>query len=213
MPSSAHLLAFGLTSLILIVIPGPSVLFTIGRAMTVGRRAALLTVVGNACGCYLQVVAVAFGIGALVTASATAFMIIKYVGAAYVIFLGIQAIRHRKSILDADVQPAPRPRSTLRVLADGFVVGITNPKSIVLFAAALPQFTDFSGPSPAGQMLILGALFPMIALFSDSIWAVTASGVRDWFARSPRRMAAVGGVSGLTMIGVGVGIAVTGRKE
>ncbi|QGN33536.1 LysE family translocator [Microlunatus sp. Gsoil 973] len=213
MPSTAHLLAFGLTSLILVVIPGPSVLFTISRAMTVGRRAALLTVIGNALGCYLQVTAVAFGVGALVSVSVVAFMIMKYLGAGYIVFLGVQAVRHRRSLLEAVTRATSRPRSTVRVVLDGLVVGVTNPKTIVLFAAALPQFTDPAGPAPTVQMLVLGALFPLIAVVCDSVWAVTASRARDWFARSPRRMEAVGGVGGLTMMGVGIGVALTGRKD
>lgn len=212
MPSTAHLVAFGLTSLVLIVIPGPSVLFTISRAMTVGRRSALLTVLGNAAGCYLQIVAVAFGVGALVRVSAVAFMIIKFAGAGYIVFLGVQAFRHRRSLLEAVSQTAGRPKSTARVLADGLLVGATNPKTIVLFAAVLPQFTSATGPAPASQMLVLGVMFPLIAVVCDSVWAVTASGARDWFAQSPRRMEAVGGVGGLSMVGVGVGVALTGRK-
>lgn len=212
MPSTAHLVAFGLASFVLIVIPGPSVLFTISRAMTVGRPAALLTVAGNAAGCYLQIVAVAFGVGALVSVSAVAFMIIKYAGAGYIVFLGVQAIRHRRSLWEAVSRSTDTPKSTVRVVADGLLVGVTNPKTIVLFAAVLPQFTDATGPTAATQMLILGVTFPLIAVICDSVWAVTASHTRDWFARSPRRMEAVGGVGGLSMVGVGIGVALTGRK-
>lgn len=211
-PSIAHLVAFGLTSLILIAIPGPSVLFTVGRALTIGRRAALLTVVGNAGGCYLQIVAVAFGVGALVSVSAVAFMIVKYAGAGYIVFLGVQAIRHRRSLMEAVSRSAGTPKSTARVVADGLLVGATNPKTIVLFAAVLPQFTSASGRSPATQMLILGVAFPLIALVCDSVWAVTASRARDWFGQSPRRLEAVGGLGGLSMVGVGIGVALTGRK-
>jgi len=212
-PSTTHLIAFGLTSLILIVVPGPSVLFTISRAMTVGRRAALLTVIGNAMGCYFQVTAVAFGVGALVSVSVVAFTIMKYLGAAYIVFLGVQAVRHRRSLLDAVTRATSRSRSTVRVIYDGLLVGATNPKTIVFLAAALPQFTDPTGPAPTAQMLLLGAMFPLIAVVCDSVWALSASHARDWFARSPRRMEAIGGVGGLTMMGVGVGVALTGRHD
>ena len=194
------------------MIPGPSVLFTVGRALTVGRREALLTVAGNAMGAYLQIVAVALGAGAVVQASVVAFEVIKLVGAAYLVFLGVQAIRHRRRISEtlATEPVATRPG---RVIVDGFVVGLTNPKTIVFFLAALPQLVDPASGHAITQMLALGGVFPAIALISDSVWALVAGTARNWFARSPRRMAAIGGAGGLAMVSVGVTIAVTGRRE
>jgi threonine/homoserine/homoserine lactone efflux protein len=207
-----HLLAFALISFLVIVIPGPSVLFTVGRALTVGRREALLTVLGNAVGAYLQIVAVALGAGALVRASVLAFEIVKLAGAAYLVFLGVQAIRHRrrmsKTLAAGEVSTGPG-----RVIVDGFVVGSTNPKTIVFFLAALPQVVDPASGHAVTQMLVLGGVFPAIALVSDSVWALLAGTARNWFARSPRRMAAIGGAGGLAMMSVGVTIAVTGRRE
>jgi threonine/homoserine/homoserine lactone efflux protein len=207
-----HLLAFALISFLVIVIPGPSVLFTVGRALTVGRREALLTVAGNAVGAYLQIVAVALGAGALVRASVLAFEIVKLAGAAYLVFLGVQAIRHRRRMSEtlATGEVATRPG---RVIVDGFVVGLTNPKTIVFFLAALPQVVDPASGHAVTQMLVLGGVFPAIALVSDSVWALLAGTARNWFARSPRRMAAIGGAGGLAMMSVGVTIAVTGRRE
>ena len=212
MPNSGRLLAFALTSLVLIVVPGPSVLFTVSRALTIGKRGALLTVVGNACGAYVQVLAVAVGIGALVQRSSEAYSAIKLGGAAYLIFLGAQAIRHRRSLTQAVAVQHRRIRDR-RVLAEGFVVGLTNPKTIVFFAAALPQFVDRGAGSVTTQLLVLGVLFPAIALVSDSVWAVVAGTARDWLARSPRRLAAVGGTGGMAMIGIGATLAVSGRKD
>lgn len=212
MVPTEHLLAFTLTTLVLVVIPGPSVLFAVGRALSVGRRAALLTVVGNATGVYVQVVAVALGLGAVVASSITVFTVVKLVGAAYLIYLGVQAIRHRHAsteVVAADREPT-RPRKVLR---EGFVVGITNPKMIVFLAAALPQFVDRSAGHVPGQMLLLGALVPLIALTSDSAWALAAGTAREWFARSPRRLEVMGGAGGLAMIGIGASLAVTGRKD
>jgi threonine/homoserine/homoserine lactone efflux protein len=207
-----HLLAFTLISFLVIVIPGPSVLFTVGRALTVGRREALLTVGGNAVGAYLQIVAVAFGAGALVQASALAFSAIKLAGAAYLVFLGVQAIRHRRrmSVTLATGRVSVRPA---KVMADGFVVGLTNPKTIVFFLAVLPQVVDPAGGHAMLQMLALGSIFPAIALVSDSIWALVAGTARNWFAQSPRRLAAIGGAGGLAMVSVGVALAATGRKD
>ncbi|MCX8563930.1 LysE family translocator [Mycolicibacterium mucogenicum] len=212
MPSMGHLLAFGLISLLVIVIPGPSVLFTVGRALTVGRRQALLTVAGNAMGAYVQILAVALGAGALILASSLAFSVIKFVGAAYLIYLGVQAIRHRDGLGEVLTGGASAKRPS-RVLADGFVVGMTNPKTIVFFVAALPQVVDTAAGNVAAQMLVLGVVFLAIAVVSDSVWALAAGLARDWFARSPRRFAAIGGAGGLAMVGLGVSLAVTGRKD
>jgi len=209
---TGHLLAFAVTSFVLIAVPGPSVLFTISRALTIGRRGALLTVLGNAGGAYLQVVAVAVGIGALVERSIVAFTAIKLVGAAYLVYLGVQAIRHRRS-LSAAVAAQPAPARAGRVMAEGFLVGVANPKTIVFFAAVLPQFVDRGAGQLTGQLLLLGAVFPAIALISDSVWAIVASTARGWFARSPRRLATIGGAGGLTLIGVGATIAVSGRQD
>jgi threonine/homoserine/homoserine lactone efflux protein len=213
MVPSSHLLAFALTAFVIIAVPGPSVLFTVSRALTVGRRAALITVVGNELGQCAQVVAVALGVGVLVERSIAAYTVIKLIGAGYLIYLGVQAIRHRRSLTDAMAGQLAPIRSTRRVLRDGFVVGVANPKSIVFFVAALPQFVDRGAGHPTMQLLILGALFPCIALLSDTGWALVASGARTWFARSPRRMATVGGAGGLAMIGIGASLAISGRKD
>jgi threonine/homoserine/homoserine lactone efflux protein len=104
-------------------------------------------------------------------------------------------------------------RGSLRTLWEGFGVGVANPKTIVFFAAVLPQFVDPDQGHVVGQMLLLGLIFNCIALASDSVWGLGASVARDWFARSPRRLAAVGRVGGLSMIGLGVSVAMTGRKD
>jgi threonine/homoserine/homoserine lactone efflux protein len=207
-----HLVTFAIVSVIFVAIPGPSVVFTISRALTLGRRPALLTVVGNAVGVYLHVVAVAVGVGAIIARSIAAFTVLKFAGAAYLVILGVQAVRRRGSLaelLDRQVGPA----RTGRVLADGFVVGVTNPKSIVFFAAVLPQFVDPAAGHLPLQLLVLGTVSIAAALVCDSVWAILAGTARQWFARSPRRLAAIGGAGGLTMIGLGVRLAFTGRKD
>lgn len=213
MPPLSNLLTFALTSLVIIAVPGPSVLFTISRAMTIGRRGAFLTVVGNAAGEYVQVVGVAFGVGVLVEKSIVAFTMIKLVGAAYLIYLGVQALRHRHSLSLAMTATLVPVRSRARIVGDGFLVGVANPKTIVFLVAVLPQFVDRGTGHVTTQLLLLGATFTAIALVSDSVWAVVAGTARNWFAASPRRMATVGGVSGLAMMSIGAGIAITGRKD
>ncbi|WP_238015736.1 LysE family translocator [Dactylosporangium sp. AC04546] len=210
--SADRLLAFAAMSFLLIVIPGPSVLFVIGRALAMGRRAALTTVVGNTLGAYVLVTAVAFGIGSVVERSVLVFTTLKLAGAAYLIYLGVKAWRDRKSLPAAFNGDRPA-HGSLRTLWDGFAVGISNPKTIIFFAAVLPQFVDRAQGHVVAQMLVLGLVFNLIAVTFDSVWGLTASAARDWFARSPRRLSAVGGAGGLTMIGLGITVAVTGRKE
>jgi len=162
----------------------------------------------------VQVVAVAFGVGAVLERSAQILTVVKFAGAAYLVFLGVQAIRHRTSMAEA-LAARLQPVTPLRAIRDGFVVGVANPKSIVFFVVALPEFTSSAPghlPVPA-QMLILGALFPVIALVLDSAWAAIADTARRWLVRSPRRLAMIGGTGGLVMIGLGISIAVTGRKD
>ena len=214
MVPASHILAFAAVVTVLVAIPGPSVLFTVSRALTVGRRAALLTVVGNELGLCVQVVAVAFGVGAVVERSAQVITVIKLAGAVYLAFLGVQAIRHRRSTAEA-LAARVTPVRPLRAIRDGFVVGVANPKTIVFFVAGLPEFTTTAPghlPVPS-QMLILGALFPVIALVLDSAWAAIAGTARQWLVGSPRRLALIGGTGGLVMIGLGVSIAATGRKD
>jgi threonine/homoserine/homoserine lactone efflux protein len=200
MPSSSQWVAFLVASILFIQVPGPSLLFTIGRALTVGRREALLSVVGNALGVTAQVALVALGLGAVVAASATAYTAIKVAGAVYVIWLGIQAIRHRSDARLAMGAAVPARRGhPVRI---GFTVGATNPKTIVFFVAFLPQFTDPTGPV-ALQTMLLGLVFGAMAVVSDGTWAIAASKARDWFARRPSRLDALSATGGTMMIGLG----------
>jgi len=146
---------------VIVAIPGPSVLFTISRALTLGRRAALLTVVGNAVGVSAQVVAVAFGIGAVVERSVVAFTIVKYLGAAYIVYLGVQAVRHRRAFTDGLAQRAA-PVTPLRAMRDGAIVGATNPKTIVVFVAFMPGFTDPAAGICSGSCCCWDWYFPSL---------------------------------------------------
>jgi threonine/homoserine/homoserine lactone efflux protein len=207
-----HLLAFAVLSYLLILAPGPNVLFVVSRSLQLGRASGIAAVVGGQGGVYVQVVAVAFGVGALVERSVAVFTVIRLAGAAYLVFLGVQAIRHRKS-LAAILAGRVTPASTSRMLRDGFVVGITNPKAIVFFAAVLPQFAVRSAGHVPLQLLLLGLIFVAIALVSDSMWAVAAGTARTWFTRYPGRLEAVGGASGLAMIGIGASLVLSGGKD
>ena len=212
MISGDQLAAFAATSFVLIVIPGPGVLFVVGRALAHGRSTALASVAGHAAGNWVVAVCVALGVGTIVERSAAVFTAVKLVGAAYLIWLGIQAFRRRDSLAGV-LAAAAAPRSGGRAAREGFVVGVTNPKAVILFAAVLPQFVDRAAGHVPAQMLLLSAISIVIGLASDSCWGLAASTVRAWFARSPRRLGLVGGAGGLAMIGLGVTLAVTGRRD
>ena len=195
MITGGQLLGFGLASLVLIVIPGPGVLFVIGRALAHGRRTALATALGHAGGNYVVAACVAVGLGTLLQRSVEAFVIVKVAGALYLIWLGIHAIRQRKSLAAALAVSVP-PREGWRAVRDGVVVGITNPKAYILFGAILPQFVNRSAGDVPGQMLVLALVSVLIGAVSDCSWGFAASAVRAWFARSPRRFELVGGAAG-----------------
>lgn len=210
--SLGQVAAFAAAALVLIVIPGPGVLFVIGRALAHGRRTALLSVAGHAAGNWVLAVCVALGVGTVVERSASVFTAVRLAGAAYLVWLGIQAFRHRNSLAEV-LDSAGAPRGDVRAAREGLVVGITNPKTVILFAAVLPQFVDRSAGHVPVQMLVLSAIVIVIGLVTDSCWGLAASIVRSWFARSPRRLGLVGGVGGLAMIGLGLTLALAGRKD
>jgi threonine/homoserine/homoserine lactone efflux protein len=201
-----------LASLVIIVIPGPGVLFVVGRALSHGRRTAVATAAGHAAGNYLVAACVAVGLGSLLQRSEQLFLVVKVAGALYLIFIGIQAFRHRHSLAEA-MSAAAGPSDSWRALRDGVIVGVTNPKTFILFGAILPQFVSRSAGNVPVQMLLLASVSVCMGLASDSVWGMGASAVRGWFARSPSRYAMVGGAGGLAMIGVGVTIAFTGRPS
>ena len=212
MLSTSQVLGFAVTCLIVIAIPGPSVLFVIGRALAYGRRTALASVAGNVAGVQVVAMSVALGVGTLVQRSDTVFGVVKFGGAAYLVWLGVKAIRHRSS-LESAIVVAAAPLGGWRAAAEGFTVGVANPKAYVLFAAVLPQFANSLAGHVPVQLLLLSLVSLPIGLISDGSWGLAASGVRAWFARSPRRLELVGGLGGLTMIGLGVTLALTGRRD
>ncbi|NKZ03706.1 LysE family translocator [Actinomadura latina] len=212
MVSLHQVVAFSAMALVIIVIPGPSVLFVVGRALAHGRRTALAGVVGGVLAALVLTAAVAVGIGSIVERSVMVFTVLKIVGAVYIVYLGVQAIRHRRSLQETIGAGEPG-RTGGRALLQGFVVGVTNPKTTVFFAAVLPQFVVREHGHVALQMMLFGVIFALIALLCDSVWGIAAGTAREWFASSPRRLAAIGGTGGLMMIGLGVTVAATGRKD
>ena len=140
------------------------------------------------------------------------FTVLKLAGVAYLVHLGVQAVRHRHGFTVTESGPTA-PLSRSRAVRQGFVVGVSNPKAVMILAAVLPQFIDRGQGHVQTQMLLLGLLAFVIGLGSDSVWALLASRLRTWFNASPRRGEALGAAGGVSMIGLGVGIALTGRPE
>lgn len=207
-----RLTAFLLAGLVIVVIPGPSVMFVIGRALAHGRVTALASVVGNSLGSAAVLVLVSLGLGKLVQASELLFTALKIVGAAYLVYLGVQAIRHRRDLetAAADGVAAPVAGTTPAAVRQGAIVGLTNPKVYVMFAALLPQFVDPAGSVPV-QMLLLGGLMLAIGLVTDGIWALGAAGLRSALVSSPRRARAVVATGGASMVGLGAWMALGER--
>jgi len=201
---TTNLIAFVLVALPIILIPGPSVLFLIGRSLSLGKLGGIVSSLGNATGGVVLVFGVAFGVGTIIAQSVIAFTVVKYLGGAYLIYLGVQAIRHRNDHATADAA-APRVHSRWRVFGQGFIVGITNPKATVFFVAVLPQFVNFGVGSVQLQLLVLGLLFMGIAVISDTTWAVAAGFARDWFASKPHRITKLTATGGVALIALGVG--------
>ncbi|MFC8450646.1 LysE family translocator [Kitasatospora sp. NPDC057223] len=196
---------------LLIAVPGPSVLFVVSRGISLGRRAAVSTAIGNEAGLLVQVVLVAFGLGSVIERSLLLFSIIKFAGAVYLVYLGVQAWRHRHLLAVAD-KAEPETADTSRILREGFVVGVSNPKGLLIFTAVLPQFIDSSRGNVAVQLLLLGAICVLIALVSDASWGVAAGTARIWLAGSPRRLSWIGGASGMVMVGLGIRLAFSNRE-
>jgi threonine/homoserine/homoserine lactone efflux protein len=198
---------------VLILIPGPSVLFVVSRGGSIGRHATLATVLGNASGFALQLVLVSVGVGSIVARSDAVFTVLKLIGAAYLVFLGLRNIRDRKALASIFHPAAVAPRSLRQTIREGFFVGATNPKGIIIFTAVLPQFIDRSAGHVTLQLATLGVICIAIALLSDGAWAMASGTARDWLGSSSRRLEALGATGGLMLVGLGVALAVTGRKS
>lgn len=212
MPPGDHLLEFAITAFVLIVVPGPSVLFVVSRGVALGRKAALATVAGNTAGVMVQAILIALGLGALVERSDAAFTAVKLVGAVYLVVLGVRMLRDRHSL--AALHDATEvPKGTRRIVREGFVVGFTNPKAVVVFTVLIPQFADPARGHVPLQLLVLAIVFLTIGVISDSAWAIASGSARTWIARSRGRLEALAGVGGVVLIGLGLRLAVTGRKD
>jgi threonine/homoserine/homoserine lactone efflux protein len=207
MPAPTDVLLFCGAALVLLVIPGPSVVFIVTRSVEHGRRAGLVSVVGVHAGSVVHVLAAALGLSALVLSSALAFAAVKYAGAAYLVFLGVRRWRSGGSFAPG----APTDAAHLpRLFYEGFVVNVLNPKTALFFLAFLPQFVDPGrGPVPL-QVLTFGLLFIALGICSDGTYALAGSAVRGWLRRRKGAGRIEPLVSGSIYVGLGVTAAVSG---
>jgi threonine/homoserine/homoserine lactone efflux protein len=210
MPPIDSLAVFLLAALGLLLIPGPAVLYIVARGVAHGRRAGLASVLGIELAGLCHSVAAAFGLSAILLASALAFDIVKYLGAAYLVYLGIRTIVSRTHEPARDSSPAP---SLSQLFRKGFVVNILNPKTALFFYAFLPQFVDPSRGSSILQILFLGGLFVFLATITDSAYALVSSGVGRLLTRSAGFQRVQKYVTGGIYISLGVAAAVSGSGK
>lgn len=195
---------FLLASFAIIIVPGPSVLFTLARGVAWGRAVAVLTVLGNSLGTMVLSVVVALGLGPLLARSHVFALTLELAGGLYLLWLGLDALRHRHAHARAMAQRESERPSNIRVVRQGFMVGVLNPKSLVFFAAVFPHFVDQSRGSVTAQLLLLGLIFSAMAFVSDGTWGIIAGTAREWLAHSPHRLVELRTVGAIVMMSLGV---------
>src|SRR5215218_2008502 len=200
---------FVLASLVLLLTPGPAVLYIVARSVQQGRTAGLVSVLGIHLGTIVHIVAAAVGLSALIVSSALAFSVVKWVGAAYLIWIGIRTLLAKDPSSDAPAVPA-EPLG--RVFRDGFVVNLFNPKTAIFFLAFLPQFVDPSRGAVHWQILVLGLTFMSLGIMSDGMFALIAGAAGDFLRRSRRFLRFQRWFAGTSFIGLGVTAALATRK-
>jgi len=204
--NTQNLTQFVLASVAIILVPGPSVMFVIARAVAWGRMTALLTALGNALGMLLLSVFIAVGLGPLLQRYELLLIVVQVLGGMYLIHLGIEAWRHRQEHADDMVKVEEVKPSSYQILRQGFTVGALNPKALVFFSAVFPQFVDPDVGSITIQLLIFGAIFTALALVLDGTWGVLVGSSRDWLVTSRNRLVFLRTVGAVVMIALGVGV-------
>ncbi|WP_283133810.1 LysE family translocator [Rhizohabitans arisaemae] len=207
MPSTTTFITFAIASLALALVPGPAVVYVLTRSVSQGRNAGLVSALGIHTGTLVHIVAAVIGLSSLIASSAIAFSVIKYAGAAYLVYIGVRAIM-TKETLAADRSLAPIRLG--KVYREGILVNVLNPKTALFFLAFLPQFVDPSRGNAPLQILLLGATFFFLAMISDSLYALVGGALRGHVKRffSKQRLA-VGGV--YITLGITAALADSGR--
>jgi threonine/homoserine/homoserine lactone efflux protein len=206
--TASHFTQFFIASGIIILAPGPSVMFAVARGVAWGRAVAVLTVLGNSLGALVLSAVVALGLGPLLTHSKLFSTVIQIAGGCYLLWLGTDALRHRQAHAQAMSQRENVQPSRVQVVRQGFMVGVLNPKALVFFVAVFPHFVSRSHGDVTLQLLLLGAIFSVMAFFSDSTWGFIAGTARDWLASSPGRLVVMRTIGGCVMMILGLVILV-----
>ena len=211
LPSSNDLLLFVSAAVILLIIPGPAVLYVLTRSIGQGRKAGLASCSGIATGTLVHVLGATLGLSALLLSSAAAYSVVKYAGAAYLFYLGFKKLRERPA-LDEETNHVP-PLPLRRVYAQGVLVEALNPKVAIFFFAFLPQFVSPARGHVSLQFFALGMLFTVMGLISDSMWALTAGSAAGWLRRNQTFIRNERYISGTIYLGLGMVTAVTGTSN
>jgi len=209
-PIHSSLLLFVTGAAILLLIPGPAVFYIVGRSIDQGRRAGVVSALGIFAGGFVHVTAATLGLSALLVSSAMAFSVVKYLGAAYLIYLGVQKLRSDESLGPTGVR---EPQKLRRLFAQGAVVSVLNPKEALFFFAFLPQFVDPARSAIAPQILFLGLLFLCMGVVSDTLWALCAGTLAQYLRGNARGMHTLRYVSGGMLISLGVATAFAGSSN
>ena len=204
MISASHLAQFFVASIIIIMVPGPSVLFTLARGVAWGRAVAVLTVLGNSMGTLLLSLVVALGLGPLLSRSRAFAIVLQIAGGCYLLWLGFDALRHRHAHAQAMTQREEHRPSNATIVRQGFTVGVLNPKSLVFFAAVFPQFVNRSNGDVTLQLVVLGCIFSVMAFCSDGTWGMIAGTAREWLSSSTSRLVVLRTIGGCVMCTLGI---------
>jgi len=200
------LLELIVASVAIILIPGPSVMFVVARAVAWGRITAVLTALGNSLGMLLLSVFIALGLGPLLQRSELLLVIVQVLGGIYLIHLGVDAYRHRQEHADDMIKIEEIKPSNFQILRQGFTVGALNPKALVFFSAVFPQFVDPKVGSITFQLLIFGVIFSCLSFLLDGTWGVVVGSSRDWFVTSKNRLVALRTIGAVVMVALGIGV-------
>jgi threonine/homoserine/homoserine lactone efflux protein len=207
---ATRLTLFLVTAFVILVTPGPAVLYIVARSVDQGRLAGIVSTLGVGVGTMFHVAAAALGVSALLATSATAFSVLKYLGAAYLVYLGI------RKLMESDLDARRRvraPESPIRIFWQGVVVNVLNPKTALFFLAFLPQFIDVSLGHATLQMIVLGLLFVIMGILSDGTWALVAGSAGGWLKSHLGLLRAQRYFSGSVFIALGIAMAVTGQNR
>jgi threonine/homoserine/homoserine lactone efflux protein len=210
LPEWSSLGFFVIAALVLLLTPGPAVLYIVTRSIDQGRRAGFVSVAGVHVGTLAHIFAAAAGLSALLAASATAFSVVKYLGAAYLIYIGVRRLLDRRTI---GVVAAAKAKPLRRAFLDGVIVNVLNPKTALFFLAFLPQFVTVSYGHVGAQIVCLGVVFVLLGAVTDSLYALTAGSAAQWLRARPGFLASERWISGSLYIGLGVVAAMSNNQR